>query len=463
MTLTSIKKSLLREQRRLREYRLKQERLKLRKENNQILQHLRLFRRNLQRKKKLAQTREKSKYYQIRLDRGRRSRKFKVQENVYNVNFKPIPQKDHSPFVRNVISEMLNEVKEQMRCDPDDYLRLNIRHPSLDSDIWYEFTQCKHLNAEGLLAKIKGVQQSKRDFTMTDGAVQFDFFHVQYPQGSGGNKKKHLYTNKEKFKKGKKSILSIQNTDSLCLPRAIVVARLHSKKPQDPGAFNAWQKQWKRIQEADCRSAVQKKQALELMELAGCDSTLSSCGPLEQGNLQGVLYPEFRLKIFQFQANSSTLKLEPIYKGYGNGKCLNVLLDQGHYDTILSMPGISEHQYYCDDCDVGYSHIEEHRTTCQYRCSFCLSETPCPPDGSCIECSECHGFFKSMTCYQSHLKPYSSKTSTTVCSMMDRCQHCQSWMAKKLLANHKCGGQKKCKICKKIVDKDHQCYVQKKP
>lgn len=69
--------------------------------------------------------------------------------------------------------------------------------------------------------------------------------------------------------KGKESILSIQNTDSLCLPRAIVVARLHSKKPQDPGAFNAWQKQWKRIQEADCRSAVQKKQALELMELAG--------------------------------------------------------------------------------------------------------------------------------------------------------------------------------------------------
>lgn len=45
MTLTSTKKSLLREQRRLREYRLKQERLKLRKENNQILQHLRIFRR----------------------------------------------------------------------------------------------------------------------------------------------------------------------------------------------------------------------------------------------------------------------------------------------------------------------------------------------------------------------------------------------------------------------------------
>lgn len=205
MTLTSIKRSLLREQRRLKEYRLKQERLKLRKENNQILQHLRLFRRNLQRKKKLAQTREKSKYYQIRLDRGRRSRKFKVQENVYNVNFKPIPQKDHSPFVRNVISEMLNEVKERMRCDPNDYLRLNIRHPSLDSDIWYEFTQCKHLNAEGLLAKIKGVQQSKRDFTMTDGAVQFDFFMSSILKEVVEIRKNTYIQTRRNSKKGKSS------------------------------------------------------------------------------------------------------------------------------------------------------------------------------------------------------------------------------------------------------------------
>lgn len=36
-------------------------------------------------------------------------------------------------------------------------------------------------------------------------------------------------------------------------------------------------------------------------------------------------------------------------------------------------------------------------------------------------------------------------------------------MTNKLLANHKCKGQKQCKICKKIVESDHQCYVQKKP
>lgn len=76
----------------------------------------------------------------------------------------------HSPFVRNVLDAMLNEVKSEMNCRPNDYLRLNIRHPSLDSDIWYESRRQRHTS------KIKGVQQSKIDFTMTDGAIQFDFF-----------------------------------------------------------------------------------------------------------------------------------------------------------------------------------------------------------------------------------------------------------------------------------------------
>lgn len=43
-----------------------------------------------------------------------------------------------------------------------------------------------------------------------------------------------MLINKENFKKSKKSIVSIQNTDTMCLPRAIVVARMQSKKHQDP-------------------------------------------------------------------------------------------------------------------------------------------------------------------------------------------------------------------------------------
>ncbi|XP_061170302.1 uncharacterized protein LOC133179605 [Saccostrea echinata] len=212
----------------------------------------------------------------------------------------------------------------------------------------------------------------------------------------------------------------------------------------------------------DTQSLNQKREAITLMEQAGCDIH-RPCGPEEWGKLQQVLAPCYRLKIFQFKSTSSKLSLEPVYKGYGEGTCLNVLLNDHHYDAIISMPGVTGNQYYCDHCDVGYSHIKHHRTQCPHRCSFCLTNTPCPPDGSRIQCSQCQGFFQSRTCYENHLQPHSNNTATTVCSLMGRCRHCQKWMPKKLLPHHHCGGQKQCKICKKTVDTDHQCYVQLKP
>ncbi|XP_061181223.1 uncharacterized protein LOC133189847 [Saccostrea echinata] len=358
---------------------------------------------------------------------------------------------------------MLQNVKYEMQCNPNDYLRLNIRHPSLDSDIWYEFTQCKHLNEDVILDKIEAVQQSKKDFKLGDGAMEFDMFRVKYPEGSGGDKTKHLMVKKESFKKGKRSILQIDNPwDQFCLARAIVVTRLYSQKPEHPESLVEWEKRWIRMRKGDYKYLDQKNEALALMEQAGCDIH-RPCGPEEWGKLQQVLTPRYRLKIFQFKSTSSKLTLEPVYKGYGEGTCLNVLLDDHHYDAIISMPGVTGNQYYCDHCDVGYSHIEHHRTQCPHRCNFCLTDTPCPPDGSRIQCSQCQGFFKSRTCYENHLQPHSKSTATTVCSLMGRCRHCQKWMPKKLLPHHHCGGQKQCKICKKTVDTDHQCYVQLKP
>jgi hypothetical protein len=53
-----------------------------------------------------------------------------------------------------------------------------------------EFTQSKNLDEQKILGKIEGVQQSKKEFLLTDGGTQLDIFHVKYPEGSGGNLKK---------------------------------------------------------------------------------------------------------------------------------------------------------------------------------------------------------------------------------------------------------------------------------
>jgi hypothetical protein len=95
---------------------------------------------------------------------------------------------------------------------------------------------------------------------------------VKYPEGSGGSKFKHLHLDKENFKKKNRAIVQIVNPwDSLCLPRAQVVARLHAQKPDVPSPD--FDKKWKRMRQGDHDSLDQKQQALALMEEAGCDTS----------------------------------------------------------------------------------------------------------------------------------------------------------------------------------------------
>jgi hypothetical protein len=91
--------------------------------------------------------------------------------------------------------------------------------------------------------------------------TQHGIFHVKYPQGSGGNLKKHLHLNKENFKSSKRAIIRIKNPwDSLCVPRALVVTRLHALKPEVPDP--KWEKKWLRMRKGDTKTLDQKPQAV---------------------------------------------------------------------------------------------------------------------------------------------------------------------------------------------------------
>ena len=87
-------------------------------------------------------------YYKVSLERERHSRKFKVKQNVYKVNVKTLPFRDKSEGVRQLLKRILKDVKDRMECRPDDYLRLNLHHPSLQSDILFEFSQSLNLNED---------------------------------------------------------------------------------------------------------------------------------------------------------------------------------------------------------------------------------------------------------------------------------------------------------------------------
>jgi hypothetical protein len=62
---------------------------------------------------------------------------------VYNVSIKDLPE-NNPTFVRRLFRDILKNVKRKMQTSPNDYIRLNIDHPSLDSPVWVEFTQSKN-------------------------------------------------------------------------------------------------------------------------------------------------------------------------------------------------------------------------------------------------------------------------------------------------------------------------------
>jgi uncharacterized protein (DUF736 family) len=66
------------------------------------------------------------------------------------VAFKELPDKSPT-FMRPLFQDILKNVKQKMEASPNDYLRVNIDHPSLDSPVWLEFTQAKNLTEQKIL------------------------------------------------------------------------------------------------------------------------------------------------------------------------------------------------------------------------------------------------------------------------------------------------------------------------
>ena len=72
-------------------------------------------------RRRLDILRNPKEYYQIRLERERHSRKFKVKQKVYKVNVKSLPFQDNSEGVRQLLKRILKDVKDQMECRLDDF------------------------------------------------------------------------------------------------------------------------------------------------------------------------------------------------------------------------------------------------------------------------------------------------------------------------------------------------------
>ena len=252
--------------------------------------------------------------------------------------------------------------------------------------------------------------------------VVVDINHVATPVGSGRSKLKRTIFNIRDYLKQKGSVICINNTDDLCLARALAVAIARIEK--DP--------KYKQIR--DSRRPVQRQRALALHQTANVP--LGPCGINEVKLFQDYLVN------YQIIVVSGTYKYNIIYPpqppGTDEKPVISLYYHNNHFDVITTLPGFLNRSYFCHRCHKAYNHTTDH--ICTAMCRKCRG-FECVWVGKGIPCNECDRVFRNQECYDRHKNEPINGGSRTVCQVIRKCEKCKKSMDVRHLnpRGHICG------------------------
>ncbi|WP_230209704.1 hypothetical protein, partial [Solemya velum gill symbiont] len=109
----------------------------------------------------------------------------------------------------------------------NDLGRVVIHHPALQNPIVVQLLRLELLDAETVMATIEKVLQSHESLTV-DSAFEIDVGLIRLPKGGARRRITDIHGAKNSITL-KRSIVTIENTDQLCMARALAVvwAKLH--------------------------------------------------------------------------------------------------------------------------------------------------------------------------------------------------------------------------------------------
>lgn len=136
-------------------------------------------------------------------------------------------------------------------------------------------------------------------------------------------------------------------------------------------------------------------------------------------------------------------------------KRIFLLFHDSHYDLITSPKGFHGTNFYCEDCDKAYDHVERHR--CTVKCNTCFRDV-CTP---CITrvCEDCHRTCRSDECIRKHKEV--ARKEQSYCEQFYECLNCKKFLvAKDRPQNKHVCGEKYCGNCKLYhMEERHLCFL----
>lgn len=400
-------------------------------------------------------SRKKSKPYKIQEEPNKRifgkklMKKYNgklATDTVYSVSITS-PEWQGRPLLnlQEEMRGMWTDVLRTVRADdvlPTDLIRIHISHRDLTKgDITIPLQQVGAITVDGIMDRISTVLQSYAQLK-ADDVLEISVGIIRFPRGE--SRLNLLSIERDLCKK--KSVTMIENDDSLCLSRSLVVCR----------GYEAFQnkvlsrKRWLMLIEKGSRR--QKVEALELLEGTGLSilesSSMASVSRFEEylnvdivimsashGNR--VIYP-------------SKLRHEKQYYVY------YIQGDPGHFHAVKIPTGLMSVAYFCKSCLVGHQSKDKHR--CKGMCLKCKSFECFPGENvGFLSCPRCCVEFDSEACFERHLRRQGRERS--VCEKYWQCKECRRYYRDSVLSrsDHVCD-QYRCSVCERNVSVNHFCY-----
>ena len=255
-----------------------------------------------------------------------KSKKFRMTATDHTIRFNNVVSDldllESYQRTQEIFEHLLNDVTEGM--NEKDQVRFVLRSTQLDTPISMPFMPLHQLTPERVFSQVQRVIQSNRDFRLND-TVSVDIIHVEAPQGSGRKRPRSTLNVKEYLLK-KKSVITIQNNDDLCLARALVVAI--AKVENEPHHKNLTKPGYR----------ILEKRAKELHTAANVP--LGPCGIAEVELFQKYL-TNYEINIVSGNHDNSII-YPPKPSTNSNVTPIYLYLHDNHYDIITSMSGFFE-------------------------------------------------------------------------------------------------------------------------
>ena len=381
-----------------------------------------------------------------------------VKEVSYQVKFDDTHQGKEIKDLKVELHQAFKDLLEQGMQDfakEEAVGRVHINHPDLHKPIIVPPQPLEKLNPEAVMDAVQNVLQSKENLNVAEG-FEVNLGVAKMMHGGKGVP----ITNVSSNRISKRSLVSINNEDYLCLARSIAVGiafnLLQGASEKDRPSML---KHYNNMRKGDRnRNSLQKKTALRYHNLAGVP-TNRPCSILDIPMFEQVL----NIHVVVFAAHLNNKVMYPDTSRPVGDKRVYLYYtrsgDNGHFDCIVNIKGMLAMSYFCSKCFQGFNSISNHH--CTHTCQTCQSI-------SCVEstpmtCRSCQSVCRSLECFVRHKqekKKSLHKVIPSPCNTRWVCKICKKVidLTKDTKEAHICG-EWKCKFCLQNFMGNHFCHL----